>query len=40
MTFTTPDSPSSVSVLKQLQERLGSIAAISRVELDLIWQPK
>lgn len=40
MTLTTPESPSSVSVLKQLQKRLGSIAAVSRVELDLIWQPK
>jgi metal-sulfur cluster biosynthetic enzyme len=36
MTLTTPESPSSVSVLKQLQKRLGSIAAVSRVELDLI----
>jgi metal-sulfur cluster biosynthetic enzyme len=40
MTLTTPESPSSVSILKQLQARLGGIAAISRVELDLIWQPK
>jgi metal-sulfur cluster biosynthetic enzyme len=40
MTLTTPESPASVSILKQLQDRLGRIAAISRVELDLIWQPK
>jgi metal-sulfur cluster biosynthetic enzyme len=40
MTLATPESPSSVSILKQLQERLGGVAAISRVEMDLIWQPK
>jgi metal-sulfur cluster biosynthetic enzyme len=40
MTLGTPESPSSVSILKQLQNRLGGIAEISRVELDLIWQPK
>lgn len=40
MTLGTPESPSSVSILKQLQSRLGGINAISHVELDLIWQPK
>jgi metal-sulfur cluster biosynthetic enzyme len=40
MTLNNPDSPTGGLVVEQVQNRLAGIADISRVEVDLVWEPR
>ncbi|HLY41542.1 MAG TPA: iron-sulfur cluster assembly protein [Terracidiphilus sp.] len=39
MTLTTPHCPASGLILEQVQNRLAGIPDISRVEVNLVWDP-
>ena len=40
MTLTTPQCPASGLIFEQVHNRLAGIADISKVEVDLVWEPK
>jgi metal-sulfur cluster biosynthetic enzyme len=40
MTLTTPQCPASGLIFEQVNNRLLSIPQISKVEVDLVWEPK
>lgn len=40
MTLTTPQCPASGLIFEQVHNRLAGIAAISKVDVDLVWEPK
>jgi metal-sulfur cluster biosynthetic enzyme len=40
MTLTTPQCPASGLIFEQVNNRLAGIADVSRVEVDLVWEPK
>ena len=40
MTLTTPQCPASGLIFEQVNNRLMSIPQISKVEVDLVWEPK
>jgi metal-sulfur cluster biosynthetic enzyme len=40
MTLTTPQCPASGLILEQVHNRLAGIPDISRVEVELVWEPK
>ena len=40
MTLTTQQCPASGLIFEQVNNRLAGIADISRVEVDLVWEPK
>jgi metal-sulfur cluster biosynthetic enzyme len=40
MTLTTPHCPASGIILEQVHNRLAGIPDISKVELDLVWEPR
>ena len=40
MTLTTPQCPLAGMVLDQVHNRLAGIQEISKVEIDLVWEPK
>jgi metal-sulfur cluster biosynthetic enzyme len=40
MTLTTPQCPASGLIFEQVNNRLAGIPAISKVEVDLVWEPK
>jgi metal-sulfur cluster biosynthetic enzyme len=40
MTLASLQSPSNMLIFKQMQNRLGGIEEISKIELDLVWEPK
>ena len=40
MTLTTPQCPASGLIVEQVHNRLAGIEAISKVEVDLVWEPK
>jgi metal-sulfur cluster biosynthetic enzyme len=40
MTLTTPQCPASGLIFEQVNNRLAGIADISKVEVDLVWEPK
>jgi metal-sulfur cluster biosynthetic enzyme len=40
MTLTTPQCPASGLIFEQVNNRLAGLQAISRVEVDLVWEPK
>ncbi len=40
MTLTTQQCPASGLIFEQVHNRLASIQQISKVEVDLVWQPK
>lgn len=40
MTLTTPQCPASGLIFEQVHNRLASIPDISKVEVDLVWEPK
>ena len=40
MTLTTPQCPASGLIFEQVNNRLAGIADISRVDVDLVWEPK
>lgn len=40
MTLTTPQCPASGLILEQVQNRLAGIADISKVDVELVWEPK
>jgi metal-sulfur cluster biosynthetic enzyme len=40
MTLTSPQCPASGLIFEQVNNRLAGIAAISRVEVDLVWEPR
>lgn len=40
MTLTTPQCPASGLIFEQVNNRLVGIANISKVEVDLVWEPK
>ena len=40
MTLTTPQCPASGLIFEQVHNRLASIQQISKVEVDLVWEPK
>jgi metal-sulfur cluster biosynthetic enzyme len=40
MTLTTPQCPASGLIFEQVNNRLAGIAAISKVEVDLVWEPR
>jgi metal-sulfur cluster biosynthetic enzyme len=40
MTLTTPQCPASGLIFEQVNNRLAGIPDISRVEVDLVWEPK
>jgi len=40
MTLTTPDSPANGLILEQVENRLAGIPDISKVALNLVWEPK
>ena len=40
MTLTTPQCPMSGMILEQVRNRLLGIPYISKVDLDLVWEPK
>jgi metal-sulfur cluster biosynthetic enzyme len=39
MTLTTPQCPASGLIVEQVQNRLAGIPDISKVEVDLVWEP-
>jgi metal-sulfur cluster biosynthetic enzyme len=40
MTLTTPQCPASGLIFEQVSNRLAGMPEISRVEVDLVWEPK
>ncbi len=40
MTLTTPQCPASGLIFEQVHNRLAGIQEISKVEVDLVWEPK
>jgi metal-sulfur cluster biosynthetic enzyme len=40
MTLTTPQCPASGLIFEQVNNRLAGLQAISKVEVDLVWEPK
>ena len=40
MTLTTPQCPASGLIFEQVNNRLAGIPYISKVEVDLVWEPK
>ena len=40
MTLTTPQCPASGLIFEQVHNRLAGIQQISKVEVDLVWEPK
>jgi len=40
MTLTTPQCPASGLIVEQVNNRLAGIPAISKVEVDLVWEPR
>jgi len=40
MTLTTPECGASGLILEQVHNRLASIPQVSKVEVDLVWEPK
>jgi metal-sulfur cluster biosynthetic enzyme len=40
MTLTTPQCPASGLIFEQVHNRLASIPQVSKVEVDLVWEPK
>jgi metal-sulfur cluster biosynthetic enzyme len=40
MTLTTPQCPASGLIFEQVQNRLRGIPDISRVDVELVWEPK
>jgi len=40
MTLTTPQCPASGLIFEQVHNRRASIQQISKVEVDLVWEPK
>ncbi|HEX4320780.1 MAG TPA: metal-sulfur cluster assembly factor [Acidobacteriaceae bacterium] len=40
MTLTTPQCPASGLIFEQVHNRLLSIPQVSKVEVDLVWEPK
>jgi metal-sulfur cluster biosynthetic enzyme len=40
MTLTTPQCPASGLIFEQVNNRLLSIPQVSKVEVDLVWEPK
>ena len=40
MTLTTPQCPASGLILEQVENRLRGISDISKVEMELVWEPK
>jgi metal-sulfur cluster biosynthetic enzyme len=40
MTLTTPQCPASGLIFEQVHNRLASIPDISKVDVDLVWEPK
>jgi metal-sulfur cluster biosynthetic enzyme len=40
MTLTTPHCPASGLIVEQVQNRLAGMEQVSKVELDLVWEPK
>ena len=40
MTLTTAQCPASGLILEQVHNRLAGIAALSKIEVDLVWEPK
>lgn len=40
MTLTTPQCPAGGLIVEQVQNRLAGIEAISKVEVELAWEPK
>jgi metal-sulfur cluster biosynthetic enzyme len=40
MTLTTPQCPASGLILEQVHNRLATIPDISKVEVNLVWEPK
>ena len=40
MTLTTPQCPASGLIFEQVNNRLASIEQVSKVEVDLVWEPK
>ena len=40
MTLTTPQCPASGLIFEQVHNRLAGIQQVSKVEVDLVWEPK
>ena len=40
MTLTSPRSPASAQVLEQVQNRLATMPELSKVDVELVWEPK
>jgi len=40
MTLTTPQCPASGLIFEQVHNRIASIQQVSKVEVDLVWEPK
>ena len=40
MTLTTPQCPASGLILEQVENRLAGVESISKVEVNLVWDPK
>ncbi len=40
MTLTTPQCPASGLIFEQVHNRLASIPQVSKVEVELVWEPK
>ena len=40
MTLTTPQCPASGLIFEQVHNRLAGIPDISKVEVDLVWEPR
>jgi metal-sulfur cluster biosynthetic enzyme len=40
MTLTTPQCPASGLIFEQVQNRLAGVQEISKVEVELVWEPK
>jgi metal-sulfur cluster biosynthetic enzyme len=40
MTLTTPQCPASGLIFEQVNNRLAGIPDVSKVEVDLVWEPK
>jgi metal-sulfur cluster biosynthetic enzyme len=40
MTLTTPQCPASGLIFEQVHNRLAGLADVSKVEVDLVWEPK
>lgn len=40
MTLTSPQCPASAQVLEQVQNRLATLPELSKVDVELVWEPK